>query len=54
MKRHIIVFYFTPTVPTVDVFVFVFVFVLFCFVLFFFSLLIVSKKGNTLLQLTGL
>ena len=47
MKRHIIVFYFTPTVPPVDVFVF-------CFLLFcFFSLLIVSKKGNTLLQLTG-
>ena len=29
MKRHIIVFYFTPTVPPVDVFVFCFL--LFCF-----------------------
>ena len=51
MKRHIIVFYSTPTVPPVDVFVFCFL--LFCFLFFFFSLLIVSKKGNTLLQLTG-
>ena len=35
-EEHIIVFYFTPTVPTVDVFVFAFVVVVFCFLFFVF------------------